>query len=145
MVWNLRSAYNVAALNCSAPSHAEILPRYKSFLKTHSKALAAFNKNLDVEFKARFGAKYIAPRETYLTSVFNHYALPPTLPDFCDAVGAVLLDGVAVKSTELEQFAMRSLPNIEVVFDDFYRRYDAYRSALMQWEARYGAGVSGGS
>lgn len=137
MVWNLRSAYNVAALNCTAAKHADILPRYKEFLTTHGKALNAVNKKIDAEFKERFGAKFIAPRESYLTALYNHYALPPTIDDFCDAVTAVTRDGVAIKSTELEAFAVRSLPSIEVVFDDFYRRYEAYRNALALWQAQY--------
>lgn len=142
MVWNLRSAYNVAALNCGKPQHADILPRYKVFLTAHAKTLNAFNKKLDAEFKERYGAKFIAPRESYITSVYNHYALPPTLTDFCDAVAAVTRDGVAIKSSELEAFAVRSLPSIEVVFDDFYRRYEVYRNDLTLWEAQYGALVS---
>ncbi|WP_039337322.1 hypothetical protein, partial [Novosphingobium subterraneum] len=142
MVWNLRSAYNVAALNCNAPVHADILPRYKAFLTTHNKVLNAINKRLDVEFKAKYGAKFIAPREAYITQVYNHYALPPTLSDFCDAVMAVSRDGAAVKSADLEAFAVRSLPNIEVVFDDFYRRYEVYRTDLAIWQAQYGSLVN---
>lgn len=141
MVWNLRSAYNVAALNCSKPQHAEILPRYKTFLTVHAKTLNAVNKRLDAEFKAKYGAKYIAPRESYITSVYNHYALPPTLTDFCDAVTAVTRDGALIKSADLEAFAMRSLPSIEVVFDDFYRRYEVYRNELAIWQAQYGGPV----
>lgn len=142
MVWNLRSAYNVAALNCNSPVHADILPRYKAFLTTHAKALNAVNKRLDVEFKERYGAKYIAPREAYITSVYNHFALPPTLSDFCDAVMAVSRDGAAVKPADLEAFAVRSLPSIEVVFDDFYRRYELYRTDLAIWQAQYGGLVN---
>lgn len=142
MVWNLRSAYNVAALNCHAPQHADILPRYRAFLTTHAKALTAINKKVDAEFKGRYGAKFIAPREEYMTAVYNHFALPPTMTDFCDAVTAMSRDGVAVKSADLEAFAVRSLPNVEVVFDSFYRRYDAYRADLAAWEAQYGTTVS---
>jgi hypothetical protein len=142
MLWNLRSAYNVAALNCFKPQHAAILPQYKDFLKNHAKTLAATNKKVDAEFKAKHGAKFIAPREAYMTSVYNHFALPPTLTDFCDAVGAVSRDGAAVKSVELEAFAVRSLPSIEVVFDDFYRRYEVYRNDLAIWQAQYGTPVS---
>lgn len=138
MVWNLRSAYNVAALNCTGPAHADILPRYKTFLTAHAKTLNAVNKRLDAEFKAKYGSKFIAPREAYITAVYNHFALPPTLSDFCDAVMAVSRDGVAVKSADLEAFAARSLPNIEVVFDDFYRRYEIYRTELAIWQAQYG-------
>lgn len=141
MLWNLRSAFNVAALNCSAPQHAAILPRYKAFLTTHAKTLTASNKKVDAEFKARYGARYIAPREAYSTAVYNHFALPPTLTDFCDAVLAMSNDAAAIKSSELEQFAVRALPSVEVVFDDFYRRYETYRNDLAIWQAQYGQPV----
>ena len=52
---------------------------------------------------------------------------------------AVSRDGAAVKSADLEAFAVRSLPSIEVVFDDFYRRYESYRTDLAIWQAQYGA------
>lgn len=142
MVWNLRSAYNVAALNCHAPQHADILPRYRAFLTTHAKTLTAVNKKVDAEFKGKYGARFIAPREQYMTAVYNHFALPPTLADFCDAVTAISREGAAVKSADLEAFAVRSLPSVEVVFDSFYRRYDTYRSDLAAWEAKYGTTAS---
>lgn len=138
MLWNLRSAFNVAALNCSDPKHAEILPRYKVFLKTYAKALTATNRKVDAEFKARYGAKFTAPREAYMTSVYNHFALPPAMNEFCNATLAVTGDMTAMKPAELEAFALRSLPSIEIVYDDFYRRYEKYRLDLAEWNARYG-------
>jgi hypothetical protein len=138
MLWNLRSAYNVAALNCNEPKHANILVRYRAFLKNHARTLTAANKKVDEEFRKKYGARFTAPREQYMTAVYNHFALPPTLPHFCDAVLAVSEDGEAVKSVDLEAFAVRSLPNIEVVFDDFYRRYEQYRIDLAAWQAQYG-------
>jgi len=138
-LWNLRSALNVAALNCNGPQHAEILPRYKAFLKTNAKVLTATNKKVDAEFKARHGAKFVAPREAYMTSVYNHFALPPAMPEFCNAALAVTAEAVTIKPVELEAFASRGLPSIEVVYDDFYRRYEKYRADLAAWQARYGA------
>lgn len=162
MLWNLRSAFNVAALNCSDPKHAEILPRYKAFLKNYNATLMAANRKVDAEFKARYGAKFTAPREAYMTSVYNHFALPPAMPEFCTAALAVTDDLAAItppapkaapvkkgrkaapvriptlKPAELEAFAVRSLPNIEVVYDDFYRRYEKYRLDLAEWNAKYG-------
>ena len=137
-LWNLRSAFNVAALNCNGPQHAEILPRYKAFLKTNAKVLTATNKKVDAEFKARHGAKFVAPREAYMTSVYNHFALPPAMPEFCNAALALSAEAATIKPAELEAFANRSLPSIEVVYDDFYRRYETYRADLAVWQARYG-------
>ena len=137
-VWNLRSAYNVAALSCRAPEHAEIVPNYRAFLKTHAKGLAKANKAVDLEFKGKYGSGFVVPRERYMTEVYNHFALPPTMTEFCTAVLAVSRDAALVKPADLEAFAQRSLPSVEVVFDDFYRRYDAYRLALADWNARFG-------
>lgn len=137
-LWNLRAAYNVAALNCPEPKFAEIVINYRAFLKAHAKPLAAANKAVDAEYKAKYGAGFVVPREKYMTEVYNHFALPPTLDAFCTAVLAVSRDAAPLKSAELEPFAARSLPNIEVVFDDFYRRYAAYQLALADWTARYG-------
>lgn len=138
MVWNLRSAYNVAALNCTAPRHADLLPLYKTFLKAQAKGLDKANKTIDQEFKAKFGKSFVGPREQYMTAVYNHFALPPTLGDFCDATLAVARDAATVKPAEFEGFAVRSLPNIEIVFDAFYRRYDDYRTDLATWRAQWG-------
>ncbi|MBC2668261.1 hypothetical protein ACFOON_04660 [Novosphingobium piscinae] len=141
-VWNLRSAYNVAALNCRAADHAEIVPNYRAFLKAHDKGLAKANKTIDAEFKGKYGSGFVVPRERYMTEVYNHFALPPTMADFCTAVLAVSRDALLIKPAELEGFAQRSLPAIEVVFDDFFRRYDAYRTELAGWTTKYGATAS---
>lgn len=135
--WNLRSAYNVAALNCMQPEHAQIVVNYRAFLKAHTRRLAAVNKLVDDEFKGKFGPRFIAPREAYMTQVYNYFALPPTLPAFCDAVLAMSNEAAGVSSAELESFAVRSLPNVEAVFLQFYRSYEQYRDDLSAWQAKY--------
>ena len=135
--WNLRSAYNVAALNCLRPEHAQIVVNYREFLKTHGKKLTAVNKTIDQEFKTKHGARFIPPREAYMTQVYNYFALPPTLSSFCDAALAMSIEGATVKSADLDGFAARSLPRIEGVFLQFYRSYDQYRDDLSAWQRKY--------
>lgn len=135
--WNLRSAFNVAALNCMQAEHTQILDNYKTFLTANAKKLTAVNKALDQEFKTRYGKSSIARRETYMTQVYNYYALPPTLPAFCDAVLAVGNQARTVPSADLDAFASRSLPELERVFLEFYRSYDQYRVDLGAWQAKY--------
>lgn len=142
ITWNLRSAYNVAALSCQGAQRDEITANYKLYLKRHAKALLATNRKIDAEWKARYGAAFVAPREKYMTNVYNHYALPPTLNEFCTAALAMSRDEKLIKVGELDAFSMRSLPNIEVVYDHFYRRYAQYRSDLDAWNAKYGAQTS---
>ena len=137
--WNLRSAYNVAALSCPNPARDEITANYKLYLKRHAKALLAANRKIDTEWKGKFGAGFVAQREKYMTNVYNHFALPPTLGEFCKATLAMSRDEKTIKVGELDAFSARSLPNLEIVYDDFFRRYTQYRTDLAAWNAKYGA------
>lgn len=136
-VWNFRSAYNVAALNCRDPKYDPIVVGYRAFLKKHAKALTLANRKVDGEFRALYGAKFIPNREKYMTAVYNHFAAPPVQPQFCDAVMAVNNDVPALKLAGLTDFAQRNLPNIEIVFDDFYRKFAEYQVQAAAWDARY--------
>jgi hypothetical protein len=142
--WNLRSGYNVAALNCLDPKHAQIVINYRAFLRTHAKALRAANLKIDSEWRSKYGAGFVKAREKYMTEVYNRFAMPPTLSSFCDAALAMSNDAKAVKVGQLDRFAAVSLPNLEIVFDDFYKRYDQYKADLADWETRW-AGYTPGT
>lgn len=135
--WTLRSAYNVAALNCTKPEHAAILAGYKDYLKAHAKKLTATNKELDKEFKDRSGSTYIKVRESYMTQVYNYFALPPTLPLFCDAALAMSQELQPVKSADLDSASAAGLAKLDQVFKDFFTGYDQYKADLAAWQARY--------
>lgn len=141
-IWNLRSAYNVAALNCRRSEHAQILAGYSDFLKTHARTLASINQSLDRQYKEQFGSSYIRAREAYQTQVYNYFALPPVLPAFCDAALAVGRDMQAMGPGQLEGFAPIGLSRIEAAFLEFFDSYDRYRADLADWEAQYGSGSS---
>lgn len=136
-VWNLRSAYNVAALNCLKPEHAEILGGYKAFLKSQKKGLAKANTTVDAEFKKKYGASYIRPREAYMTQVYNYYAYPPTLQNFCDAALVMARESVSLKAAELNAFSGRNLVMLDSVFENFYRSYEQYSRDLALWKSKY--------
>jgi len=144
-LWNLRSAYNVAALNCRAAEHAEIVVNYRTFLKTHAKTLKATNAKVDAEFRAKHGAGYVKHREKFMTEVYNHFAIPPIMPAFCNAALAMSKDAKAVKSANLSAFATTALPSIEIVYDDFFKRYDQYRIDMAAWETKWGKDAVQGS
>lgn len=136
-VWNFRSAYNVAALNCLKPEHAEILVGYKAFLKTHRLGLTRANTGVNTEFRKRHGAAYVRPRESYMTKVYNFYAFPPTVARFCDAALVMARESKTVKPLDLTAFSKRSLANLDLVFENFYRAYEQYRADTAAWDAKY--------
>lgn len=135
--WNLRSAYNVAALNCLQPQHADILIGYRAFLTRHSRALTAANSAVDSQFRSRHGASFIRHREAYMTQVYNFYAFPPTLSNFCDAALTMSRDAAVVPVGGLDAFAGQALPRLDQVFEDFYRAFEQYRIDVAAWDARY--------
>ena len=136
-VWNFRSAYNVAALNCMKPEHAAILVGYKAFLKTHRVGLNRANLGVNTEFRARTGASYVRAREAYMTKVYNFYAFPPTVARFCDAALVMARESMTVKPAELTAFSKRNLTTLDVVFENFYRAYEQYRADAAAWDAKY--------
>lgn len=137
--WNFRSAYNVAALNCRKAEHVAILEGYRAFLNKHKRALTDANRAVDNEFRQRFGPRFIAPRESYMTQVYNYFANPVTLDAFCDATLAVNAEATMVSSKDLDLFTASSLPRIEAVFEDLFRSYENYQLAAADWDMKYGA------
>jgi len=136
--WNLRSALNVAALNCLETKHMGILSNYKAFLVNHAGSLSATNRALSSEFRLKFGSTYRDVQDSYMTQVYNYFALPPALDKFCDVSLEVSNDLRAVPKGQLDLFAATALPRIETVFENFYRSYEQYRTELAAWDARYG-------
>lgn len=149
-LWNFRSAYNVAALNCLRPEHAEIVVGYRAFLKKHAKGLLAANKGVDTEFRAKHGAAFVRPREAYMTQVYNYFANPVTLRAFCDASLTMSREAQLVAPANLSAFSATELPKLEQVFEAFFRAYEQYRIDAANWDARYAprptaAGLPGGA
>ncbi len=137
ITWNVRSAFNVAALNCLKPEHAEILPAYKAYLKTHAKSLTAANTAVDGEFRRKHGAAFIKPREAYMTQVYNYWAFPPTVNNFCDAALLMARDVATATPATLNAWSATQLVRLEAVFEQFYRAYEQYRTDAALWDQRY--------
>jgi hypothetical protein len=140
LVWNLRAAYNVAALNCTAPRFLEIADNYRGFLKAHAKTLNNANHGVDAVFQARYGKDFVHKRETYMTQVYNYFAYPPTLPNFCESALVMSRESAQIQSKDLPAFSNRSFVHFTQIYEDFYRAYEKYRADLADWDAKYGAG-----
>ncbi|WP_395394015.1 hypothetical protein WBP07_02265 [Novosphingobium sp. BL-8A] len=139
-LWNLRSAYNVAALNCMGPDHGPILAGYKDFLVRHAKVLAATNKAVEKEFVTRYGKGGAKARETYQTQVYNFFALPPVVPALCNAMIGLAAEMQALPASQLDSYAAGGLAKAEAPYMEFFNSYEQYRADLAAWNARYGAG-----
>lgn len=141
-IWNLRSGLNVAALNCLRAEHAALVENYRTFLKRHSRQLAATNNALTKEFRNKHGRSYRDHQDAYMTRVYNYFALPPVLPDFCEVAHQLSFEAAQAKPGELNVFAQQALPRMEAVYEKFFSAYEQYRVDLAAWDARYGGGGS---
>lgn len=138
MTWNLRSALNVAALNCRDFEHNGIIENYGAFLKRNDRQLSATNRALQTEFRDRYGNTFRDAQDTYMTQVYNYFALPPAMDNFCDVSFAISQEALLADPKDLDSFAARTLPRIESVFEDFFRAYERYRVDLAAWNSQYG-------
>lgn len=137
-VWNLRSAYNVAALNCLDVQYAPILDGYRRFLKVYARQLDAANRQADAGFRTQYaGREAIVQRETYQTQVYNFFALPPVSPGLCRAAMDVTADLQLVAPAQFEGWSPAGLAKMEAPFRAFFDSYDRYRAELSAWQARY--------
>ncbi len=138
-LWNLRSALNVAALNCETTRYPGILPAYSELLSENRTTLRRTNNELTAEYRDRYGAEWRSAMDSYMTQVYNYYALPPAQRQFCDTAAQVAQESTVVESSDLRTFAAANLPRIEGVFDNFYTAYEQYQIDVAQWDAQYGA------
>jgi hypothetical protein len=140
-LWHFRSGWNVAALNCLDAEHQPILDGYGAFLRQNRTKLSAANTALDAQFRREHGSRNAAvqARESFMTQVYNYFALPPARADFCNVTLGIASEYLATPPEDIGQFAITRLPLIDAVFERFFRAYEQYRIDSAAWDARYGA------
>ncbi|KQM18912.1 hypothetical protein ASE49_07245 [Novosphingobium sp. Leaf2] len=138
-IWNLRSGYNVAALNCIEPEYIPILDGYKRFLKVYDKSLDKASRDIDASFRTQHvGRAAIVARETYQTQVYNFFSLPPVDSAFCKAAMDLSVDLQTVDPGQFEAYSYTGLAKLEAPFKAFFDAYAQYQADLAAWQARYG-------
>ncbi|MFT4054161.1 MAG: hypothetical protein QM681_06610 [Novosphingobium sp.] len=139
-IWNFRSAYNVAALNCVEVQFTPILEGYKRFLKVYDKSLDRASKEIDASFRTQHsGRAAIVARETYQTQVYNFFSLPPVDSSFCQAAMEVSAELNTVEPSQFDNWSYTGLAKLEAPFKAFFDAYDQYRADLAAWQSRYGS------
>lgn len=141
-VWNLRSAFNVAALNCTEAQYAPILAGYKRFLTVYDKSLDKANAEIDRSFRTGHTRRdAIIARESYQTQVYNYFSLPPAGTGFCEAAMGVASDLETVTPDQFETWSYIGLAKMEKPFKDFFNAFEKYRADLAAWESQFGGGL----
>jgi hypothetical protein len=141
LVWHLRSAWNVAALNCLAPEYGPILEAYRGFLTKNARSLKATNDRIEAEYAKKHKTKraaYVA-RDGTVTQVYNFFALPAARSGFCRAALDMSNRALASPPTDPLAFARANFDGLLVPFETFFDDYEAYQRASAEWDAKWGA------
>ncbi len=141
-IWNVRSVWNVAALNCLSDQYEKpILQGYSAFLKKNAKKLTAVNIALDKKYATAAGsvASGRKAREVHMTQVYNYFATPAAIGNMCNVALAVSNEWLQSPPSDLSAFAAATLPRFEAVYLDFFNGYDRYRAESAAWDAKWGA------
>ena len=144
-IWNLRAGLNVAALSCRDARHSSILGAYETYLSKHERELSRTNSAVSAEFRADHGSSYRSARDTFMTQVYNYFALPPALDAFCDEAVRVVSNMAAVPAGGLSTNSATSLAQLDGVFARFFNAYDQYQRDLANWNATYGPNAQPGT
>ncbi|WP_086616973.1 hypothetical protein [Erythrobacter tepidarius] len=141
LVWHLRSAWNVAALNCLAPEYEPILEGYRGFLTRNARTLKAVNDRIEAEYLKKHKNKRAAmvARDGQVTQVYNFFALPAARAGFCRAALDMANRALAAPPTNPLAFAQENFDGLLVPFETFFDEYEAYQRASAEWDAKWGA------
>lgn len=140
-VWYFRSAWNVAALNCTGPTYQPILAGYSDFIKKHARTLRTVNSRIDASYRKEHAVARdaIKAREKAMTTVYNFFTLPPVRSGFCQAALGVAHAAAAEPKYDPVVFANTHFMALERPFDQFFTAYEQYQLASTAWDAQYGA------
>jgi hypothetical protein len=140
LVWHLRSAWNVAALNCLAPGYEPILEGYTAFLRNNPRSLKAVNDRIEKSYRTRFRVRRDAmvARDGETTMVYNFFANPAVRSGFCGAVLDMANRFLAADKPEPLAFARANFALLETPFEEFFTQYEAYQRASYEWDEKYG-------
>lgn len=141
LVWHFRSAWNVAALNCTAPQYQPITDAYGTYISTHGRALSQVNSRIDKVYRGQHSTSRAAirAREEKMTSVYNFFALPPARTEFCLAALNLANYAASIPGYDPIEFAKANFTQLETPFNNFFLAYEQYQRDSAAWDAMYGA------
>lgn len=139
--WYFRSAWNVAALNCTGPTYQPILDGYSAYIRNNARALKQVNDRIDASYRKdhRVARDAIKAREKTMTTVYNFFALPPARASFCQSALAVANQALATPKYDPAVFAATNFAAMEQPFANFFAAYEKYQRDSAAWDAQYGA------
>ncbi len=132
-LWQFRIGLNVAALNCRGDEGPALIANYSRFLTVHRTAIAASERRVIALMAAQTRTNGIAARDSLSTRMFNYFAQPPVLREFCRV--SINLAPLAAQEppANILPFASARLAEMDQPFVEFFNAYARYQADLNAW------------
>ncbi len=134
-LWHFRIGLNLAALNCRGPDDQILIDNYSRFLTNNRRAIAAAERAVIAQLGRQTGTNGIAARDSLSTQLYNYFAQPPVIQQFCPI--AFNLAGLAAvePTATILPFAAVRIGEMDQPFVDFYNAYARYQADLILWQS----------
>lgn len=111
-VWNVRAALNVGALQCQYSRWLDTVKNYNSALKHHGDEFTAAQQTMIGHFRRTDGARANNSFDQYTTRTYNSFSTLDAQYSFCNIVGRVGREVLALPKGTLGANALKWLPEI---------------------------------
>ncbi len=108
LIWSMRSALNIAALQCQFSPFLATVATYNDFLKAHSEELARAVVTLQGHFRRYDGAKGQTTFDQYVTATYQSYSTLDAQYSFCEQAGLTGRETLTIRKGELGPVAQRN-------------------------------------
>ncbi|MGB7406465.1 MAG: hypothetical protein WA906_12305, partial [Pacificimonas sp.] len=132
-MFHFRSAMNVGALSCRSKPGMDMTDAYNAFIKKFKTTLANANKQVEAKF-IRENARGKRARDRHMTSLYNHFARPATLDQFCPVAFEHLraANELPTGVGALQDYSMIALAEIESIYQDHFDQVRDYQIAFRE-------------
>ena len=130
LLWNLRAAMNVAALQCQS-TYMRGAPNYNGFIAHHAVELAAAYQALGKYFLRTNGPKGTSMFDQYSTRTYNSFSTT-SVRSFCQVATNTLKSGLRVPKGDLVPFAIAHMREVRNSLAPAFDKPLTYNPYLVQ-------------
>jgi hypothetical protein len=112
LVWGLRAALNVAALQCQFSAPLMTVRNYNTILSQHGAELTTAYKTLDNYFKRTVKGKYQRAFDTHTTRTYNGFSTMHAQIGFCETAGKIGRLALGTPRGQLHELAKTHMQEI---------------------------------
>lgn len=112
LVWHMRSALNVAALQCDFEPTLLTVSNYNAMLAHHKAELASAFDGVSAYFKRTRGKSWQKELDQYGTRIYSAYSTVQAQRGFCQTMGSVGRDAIFAERGTLHQLAQRRMGEV---------------------------------